>query len=136
MSAGKRKRRSEEPANGNGDVDAARSGLVSLNGLDYVLQPDLSVAVARKHVTNYAQQPGYSPGQKISIIMNSGSQYIDPQNSFLKLTVENTTDAGGTFGLGSACNLFKRIVISSRSGDEVERVECGSRSLHKVQTLA
>jgi hypothetical protein len=120
---GKRKRRSEEPSNANSDVDAARSGLISLNNLSYLLSPDLSVAVSRKHVTSFSQQNQYSPGQKISIILNSGAQYIDPGNSFLKFTVTNPTAASGTFGIGSACNLFRRVVISSRSGDEVERVD-------------
>ena len=116
---GKRKRRSEEKANPNSDVDAARSGLVSLNGLSYLLSPDLSVAVSRKHVTSFAQQRSYTPGQKISLILNSGAQFIDPQNSFLKLTVKNATESHGFFGIGSAVNLFRRVVISSRSGDEV-----------------
>jgi hypothetical protein len=122
--AGKRKRTSEEGSgNPNGDVDAARSGLVSLNGLSYLLSPDLSVAVSRKHIVSYSQQPSYTPGQKISIILNSGAQYIDPTNSFLKFTVTNETDQGGKFGLGSAVNLIKRLVVSSRSGDEVERCD-------------
>ena len=113
--AGKRKRRSEEgQGNFNGDVDASRSGLISLNNLSYLLSPDLSVAVSRKHITSFAQQQTYSPSQKISIILNSGSQYIDPTNSFLKFTVTNLTDSAGTFGLGSAVNLIKRLVISLR----------------------
>ena len=129
--AGKRKRRSEEKGNPNSDVDAARSGLVSLNGLSYLLSPDLSVAVSRKHVTSFAQQNSYSPGQKISLILNSGAQYIDPQNSFLKLTVNNITDVSGEFGLGSAVNLFRRVVLSSRSGDEIERVD----RVNKLQVI-
>jgi hypothetical protein len=121
--ASKRKRRSEEGSNPNNDVDSARSGLVSLNGLSYLLAPDLSVCTSRKHVTSFAQQPSYTQGQKISIILNSGSYFIDPQNSFLNLTVTNTGNCNARLGMGSACNLIRRIVISSRSGDEIERVD-------------
>ncbi len=59
----------------------------------------------------------------------TGAFYVDPVDSFLKLTVTHTvtgatspaTGAKG-FGSGSACYLFSRIVVSTRSGKELTKV--------------
>ena len=130
--ANKRKRQSGMPSNVNSDVDAARSGLVSLNQLSYQLQPDLSVAVSRKHTTSFAQQREYTENQKALIILNTGSSYVDPQNTFLKLTVTRTGGTNpGYWGWGSAGNLFRRLVISTRDGSEIERLD----QCHKLNAV-
>jgi hypothetical protein len=116
------KRRREE---GTSASDVARRGLVSLNQLDYVLQPDLSVATSRNMKRHYFQQTEYTPGQDAIAILNSGADYIDPQNSYLAFTVENTAPLTSmlALGSGSAANFIQRVVLTSRSGDELERVD-------------
>jgi len=109
--------------------EAARRGLVSVNRLDYTLQPDLSVAVARSSKKHFFQQSKYDPGQRAICILNSGAEYIDPQNSYLKFDVETYgSDADAkvsalNLGSGSACNFIKQIILTTRSGDEIERIE-------------
>lgn len=97
---------------------------MSLNKLTYTLDPDLSVCVSRTYKTHFFQSKNYLPGATAVCIVNSGADYIDAQNSYLKVTVKNTGARPTSFGpLGSACNLFSRIIITSRSGEEIERVE-------------
>lgn len=119
----KRQRASPEETSNQGDV--ARKGLVSLNKLDYVLQPDLSVCVSRSYKKHFFQQKEYLPGQRAICILNSGAEYTDPQNSYLSFTVHNE-GSGPAIRLektGSAINLIQKVILTSRSGDEIERVE-------------
>ena len=107
-------------------ADVARRGLVSVNRLDYTLQPDLSVAVARSAKRHFFQQQEYTPGNRAICILNSGAEYIDPQNSFLRfdVTIPSTAvDHGLNLGCGSGANFIKQIILTSRSGDELERIE-------------
>ena len=109
-------------------ADVARRGLVSVNRLDYTLQPDLSVAVARSSKKHFFQHNSYTPGQRAICIFNSGAEYVDPQNSYVKFSVQvpflGTADANPSFlGAGSACNFISQIILTSRSGDEIERID-------------
>lgn len=108
--------------------EVARRGLVSVNRLDYTLQPDLSVAVARSSKKHFFQQSEYTPGQRAICILNSGAEYIDPQNSYLRFEVETVANADPALsslnlGAGSACNFIKQLILTTRSGDEIERIE-------------
>lgn len=105
------------------DADSSRRGLVSLNRLDYTLQPDLSVAVSRSYKKHFFQTSSYAPGQRAICILNSGAEYVDPQNSYLQFYVRLGSTIQTHFGVGSAVNLIRRIVLTSRSGDEIERLE-------------
>ena len=119
MSAtGSSKRRREDGASGG---DVARRGLVSLNQLDYVLQPDLSVAVSRNMKRHFFQRTKYSPGTDAICILNSGADYIDPQHSYLAFDVECKGKAI-SLGSGSGLNFIERVILTTRSGDELERV--------------
>lgn len=112
-------------------ADVARRGLVSINRLDYTLQPDLSVCVSRSNKKHFFQQSVYTPSQRAICILNSGAEYADPQNSYLSFTVENksfltanaATKVPMNLGVGSGTNFIKRLILTSRSGDEIERVE-------------
>lgn len=117
------KRQREEA--GSNATDVARKGLVSLNNLDYVLQPDLSVATSRTMKRHFFQQRDYKPGNDAICILNSGAEYIDPQHTYLTFEVENKAADYSTIalGCGSAVNFIQRVVLTSRSGDEIERVE-------------
>lgn len=168
----------------NGDAEAARKGLIGLNKLNYVLEPDLSVAINSTHKQHFFQQTSYTNETTATCILNSGADYIDPKRSYLCFTVKvgpetleeadykavfsgntdadvrtisfrgisnaaddfsetkrvaatgkvpyNTTSRGSGYlqrfaeqrgSGGSAMNLIKRVTISSRSGDEISRVD-------------
>ena len=121
MSSGTKRQRGSEAK--TSQSDSVRSGLVSLNKLDYTLSPDLSVCVSRNFKRHFAQQPNYGPSQRSIIILNSGSDYICPKNTNLVFSVTNKGNFPVTFGNGSCANLIRRVVLTSRSGDELERVE-------------
>jgi len=118
-----------------------RQGLIAVNDLMYVLEPDLSVASNKTHKNHFFQQSEYSGGSNAICILNSGADYIDTRRSWLQFDVELTVDdvvpptiaapdngvdhpendvCHASFGAhGSACNLIQSILISTRSGDEL-----------------
>lgn len=121
-SRGQKRQRNSRAATSHSDN--VRSGLISINKLDYTLEPDLSVAVSRSYKRHFAQQSSYSPGQRAIMILNSGAEYIcGPKSSLVFDIVNTSTDQLFDFGTGSACNVIRRLILTSRSGDEVERVE-------------
>jgi len=110
-----------------GDDDAKRSGLLSLNDLTYLLEPDLSVATNVTQKSHFFQATEFTQNQRAVCIINSGADYIDTRSSYLKFGVrlEGTTVSGARlyFGKhGSAVNLIKNITVTSRSGDEISRI--------------
>lgn len=116
------------PAGGGGmggpsSADAARNGLVIVNKLDYELKPDLSVCVSRSNKIHHFSQTIYTAGQRMICVINSGADYIRPDRSYLEFSIKNTTTTAEMFlGQGSATNFIKDIIITSRSGDECERI--------------
>ena len=112
-------------------------GIIEINDLVYKLESDLSVAINRTHKNNYFQQTAYDPTQTSICIFNSGADYVDPRRSFLSLSVSlpvtQVTATGSNpnfftylnayFGpTGSVLNLIDSVVVSTRSGDELSRV--------------
>ena len=107
-----------------------KSSILSINNLQYVLQPDLSVCVSRCMVKQFPQQSKHVPRDSMIFTLNSGSNYLDLAESYLSIDVKCTsvsadgkTSTSATFGEGSACNLFNRLTISSRSGQIIERID-------------
>jgi hypothetical protein len=103
-----------------------RQGLITVNDLNYVLEPDLSVATNKTSKKHFFQSQSYTPGQQAICILNSGADYIDTRRSFLQFELNTTQVAGVEYGFGthgSACNLIKDITISTRSGDELCRIQ-------------
>ena len=103
-----------------------RQGLIAVNDLTYVLEPDLSVASNKTHKVHYFQNSSYTPNQNAICILNSGADYIDTRRSWLQFDVDlsdttvddNKMADNPHFGThGSACNFIKQITISTRSGD-------------------
>ena len=116
--------------------DSKKNGLIAVNNLNYVLEPDLSVAVNITHKDQAFQNTAYTvtntPVRSICLF-NTGADYIDMQNSQLTFdlvlrTVGAQADVNNhathaTFGPGgSALNLISRLTIASRSGDELVRI--------------
>ena len=101
------------------------SKLLDINDLTYTMPRNLSVVAARNQKKYTFQRSQYSDTSGSMICtLQTGAQYIDWRNSYLKFGLTVDTSAGGDwhFGLGSACNLFREIIISSRSGVELDRI--------------
>jgi hypothetical protein len=98
-------------------------GLLTLNNLAYTMPSDLSVCVSRTCTNQFFQSKDYSPSQTAICILNTGSAYVHPMRSYLRLDFVNTSTAAVCFGSGSACNLISRLMISSRDGSILERID-------------
>ena len=110
-----------ENKSSSGDL-SKRQGLITVNDLVYVLEPDLSVATNKTHKIQYFQQSSYGSGQNAICILNSGADYIDTRRSWLQFDVAATGGTALTTNLylganGSACNFINQVTISTRSGD-------------------
>ena len=103
--------------------------LIQLNKLSYQMAPQLGICSARTHTIGFPQQSTYANGETMTWDSQTGAFYVDPVGSYLKFTVTYTMTAVASaanakcFGSGSACNLFSRIVVRTRSGKELTRVE-------------
>lgn len=107
------------------DVSAqAADSDLAVNNLVYENPDALSLAVSRSSNRMFFQRAQYNPGETAVIDFNSGTEFVDPENSYLAFTLTATGAAGDfTFGIGSAMNLIRQVTIRSRSGVEIDRVE-------------
>lgn len=96
--------------------------LLEVNQLSYKLPPQISIASRCTHVINYSQQSSYKNGDTVIFDCQTGSQFVDPAASYLKLTVKPVA-SGYCFGSGSAGNLFARVTVKTATGKELSRVE-------------
>jgi len=127
----------DEMGGGNEQADA-RMGMIQVNDLVYKLDTDLSVSINRTHKTQYFQNSEYTYQQTATAILNSGADYIDPRRSFFSFDViipqtllganianpdyQNAFVSAYLGKNGSILNIIDSVVVSSRSGDELSRV--------------
>jgi hypothetical protein len=112
--------RPDDAPGGNSD------GLLATNDLVYILPPDLSVSVNQTHKNQYFQSNSYANTARGVCILNTGADYGDLRHSSLEfgITIPAVADHGAWFGrTGSILNVIKSITISSRSGDELSRIQ-------------
>lgn len=105
--------------------DRLVESLLAVNQLQFTLPPQLGIATSRKHVVMFPQQASYTGASTIIIDSQTGSTYVDPFNSYFVIKVALTTNASTpwSWGSGSVANLIDRIIVRSRSGKELSRVE-------------
>lgn len=110
------------------------SGDLRVNNLVYRQPDSLSLATNRTMKRQKFQQSSYSDGETAIINFNTGSDYIKGCNSYLvfDLLLTGTTPTGN-FGMGSAINVIDNILITTRSGTELDRVQ--SLNLLSAKTL-
>lgn len=99
--------------------------LLQVNQLSYRLPPQISIASKCTHVINYPQQASYNGGQTMIFDCQTGSQFVDPASSYLRLVVKPNASTHG-FGSGSVANIFGRVVVRTATGKELSRVEDAS----------
>lgn len=111
---------------GGGGGEQKRQALIGVNDLNYVFPPDLAVSVNRTHTNHYFQNSAYTNAQRAICILNSGAHYGDMRQSSLEFGVSWINASVGQkewFGKnGSAINLIETLTITSRSGDELVRI--------------
>jgi hypothetical protein len=107
------------PTAGNNNVN----GLLTLNNLSYTLPNDLSVSISRTGTSQYFQAKTYNPSQNMICVLNTGASYVNPERSYLRIDLTNTSIDSVSFGGGTACNLFDRLLVSSRDGSVLERID-------------
>lgn len=96
---------------------------LAINDLIYKRPLALSLATQRTYNRQFFQRTAYGPGETAVIDFNSGTDFVDPLNSYITFTVDITGAGTAGFGVGSAMNLIKQVTLRSRSGMEVDRVE-------------
>jgi hypothetical protein len=107
-----------------GGPKGSRQGLLAVNDLNFVMSPDLSVAVNNTYKNHYSQSNTYTNQQRGVLIFNSGADYGDMRCSTLNFEIDIGSNANfAYFGKnGSILNVIRSITLSSRSGDEISRV--------------
>lgn len=103
------------------DLDDMKTQLV--NGVGYLMPPESSIGVTRSHKRQFSQKASYTSGQEIIMDWNTGAEFVNCHRSWLNFTVKSTRDESSWGGRGSALNIIDRIVISTRSGVELSRLE-------------
>ena len=105
-------------------MDKTVQGDLMVNNLIYKQPKALSLAVNRTMKRQLFQKSSYTASEIARIDWNTGSDYVNPHNSYLTFKVLLTgTTPTGNFGNGSAVNFIERITITTRSGTELDRIE-------------
>ena len=109
-------------------------GDLRVNNLVYRQPDSLSLATNRTMKRQKFQQSSYSAGDTAVIIWNTGSDYIRTCNSYLVFDMVCTgSTPTANFGVGSAVNVIDSILITTRSGTELDRIH--NLNLHSAKTL-
>ncbi len=106
-----------------------------VNGVGYMMPPESSIAVSRSFKRQFPQKSSYGEGEEIIVDFNSGAQFLNAHRSWLKFTValQGAGAAAATWGdQGGACNIFDRVVVSTRSGVELSRLETANAYYAKL----
>lgn len=96
--------------------------LLTVNQLSYRMPPAINIANKVTHTIQYSQQASYDSGGTMIWDFQTGNSFIDANCSYLRFVV-TPTDGTHCFGSGSAASLFERIIIRSKTGKELSRVE-------------
>jgi len=112
--------------------------LLAFNRLGFSMLKQNSLTSARALVAFRSERNQYTQSdQSIKIYIQSGTQYVSPDNSVLTFTVNlDFGDAATTygFGIGSSQNLFNEVRVTSRSGVELCRLKNANTYIaHKIR---
>jgi len=102
--------------------------LMGLNGLIYKVPMDSSLSVQRNLQTfNFDSTSYNNASPSMSVNFQAGAGYINCATSYVSLELKVTAaEAEATqfgFGIGSASNLFRTNIVTTRSGAEVDRFQ-------------
>jgi hypothetical protein len=103
--------------------ESLSNSLLQVNKMLYKMPPSLGITARRHHVIDFSQQNSYSAGQTVVFDIQTGSYFIDPKNSYLRLDVATIGGDATAFNSGGITNIIKRVVIRTKSGKEWCRAE-------------
>lgn len=116
---------SKKSMNSSGESKLSLLDKIKMNELEYKLPMHVSDISLRNRRKFFFQQNSYNGGSTMLCDLQSSSFYVDPRNSYLVFSVELTgTEAGAhnaRFGIGSAFNIIRSSVLTSRTGTELSR---------------
>ena len=101
---------------------SANSAILQLNGLRYKTPQALSTTLFRTHKKSYSQRQSYQALETIVFDINT-SAFVDCEKSYLKFKIQATGADAGTGAIGSIMNIFRDIRISSKNGQELDRIQ-------------
>lgn len=101
--------------------DKLAESLLQVNKLLYKMPPNLGITNRRNHRTDYFQQAEYKNGETMVLDSQVGTDFVDAKNSYLKFKF--TPNAECNFGTASAANVINRVLVRTRTGKEICRVE-------------
>lgn len=88
--------------------------MISVNNLNYLLEPDLTVAVNSTYKKHFFNADTYSQNRSAVCILNSGADYLDFRKSYLSFDLQ-LTDPSGTFDFTKASAPASRAVSAQIS---------------------
>ncbi|MEI8137850.1 MAG: hypothetical protein WCH21_11045 [Bacteroidota bacterium] len=107
--------------------DESGSSDLMVNNLVYKQPVALSLAVNRTYKKMFFQRSAYVGDKSSTAIAtwNTGTSYINCDNSYLsfKVRLTGTSTPTASFGSGSAMNIFNECRLTSRSGTELDRLQ-------------
>jgi hypothetical protein len=116
--------------------------LLGVNQLLYTRTAPTNPVTERTQKKSYAENgsnASLGPSDHLIVNLQTGTEFIDPLQSFLVFDIEVTPSAAvteakvGIYFNGSACNLMRDTQISTRSGKEMDRLEQANLlDYHKV----
>jgi hypothetical protein len=112
--------------------DKLTESLLQVNKLLYRMPPALGITNRRNHRTDYFQQASYANGEVMVLDSQVGTDFVDPKNSYIKMRIVPSADC--VFASGSVANVINRVLVRTRTGKEICRVE-NSNLLTKFQQL-
>lgn len=108
--------------------DSMSEALLNVNKMLYKMPPALGITQRRNHRTDFFQRSSYKSGTMV-LDCQLGSDFCDPKNSYIRWYIQCFSDAAGTspsrgnFGTGSCANIINRILVKTRTGKELCRLE-------------
>lgn len=101
---------------------SANASVLALNGLRYKMPQPLSTSIIRTHKKQYSQRQSYASTDTVVFDINS-TGFVDPELSYLRLTVNAVGSTAGFGAFGSAMKLIRDVRIQSKNGTELDRIQ-------------
>jgi len=98
--------------------------LLVAEDLEYNLPSAASIVTEKSSKVFFFDKNSYSDtSDRMIITLNTGADFINGRNSYLTFNLKVPSTATSLhFGSGSAANIFREILITSRDGSEIERI--------------
>lgn len=110
------------------------NALTAVNKITYDMPAQIGITDRITHQEDQFSQASYTSGEML-LIAQTGSAFVDPYDSWLKLTIATATPVNQTqsFGVGSMANCFDEILVESRTGRDLSRLRSASLFIKNYQ---